>query len=83
MNRYEMSWCPDCQRWIPANKMNYFDGHRVCQWCLDSVSTPEIYVYDPNREKVCCIFCDSADVTKLTAQPEIFKCNACGEIFII
>ena len=42
------AWCQDCQRWVPAEKMNYFDGRRVCQWCMEGTKSLKEYVYEPN-----------------------------------
>lgn len=83
MADHTMTWCQECKRWVPESKMNYFDGKRICQWCLDGVSTPEEFIYDPYHEGIQCIFCDSWDTTEQVPKWRTFKCNSCGEIFII
>lgn len=83
MADYAMSWCQECHRWVPEKKMNYFDGQRVCQWCLDGVPTPEHLVHDPNFGKTQCLYCDSYDTTEQAPNWGTFKCNSCGEIFKI
>lgn len=83
MSDYSMTWCEECRRWVPQNKLVYFDGHRVCQWCLDGVPTPESMVYDPHHEEVQCIYCDSYNTTEQAPQWRTFKCNDCGELFTI
>lgn len=83
MIKYEMAWCQECKRWVPFQRMNYFDGHRVCQYCLDGTSTPESYIHDPYHDKVQCIFCDSYVTVELIPNWGTFKCNSCGEIFTI
>ena len=81
MAEYAMSWCQECRRWVPAHKMNYFDGQRVCQWCLDGVETPANFVEDHHHEQIQCIYCDSYDTVEQAPLWGTFKCNACGEIF--
>lgn len=75
------AWCPDCRKWVPAEKMNYFDGHRVCTWCMEGMPQPPGLVYDPHHEETQCIFCDSYNTTEQKPKWGMFKCNDCGEIF--
>ena len=81
-SEYAMSWCQDCRRWVPKNKMNYFKNLRVCQWCLDGFITPEKYIHDPHFEEVQCIFCDSWDTMQVQGY-STYKCNTCGETFVL
>lgn len=82
MDDFSRSWCQECRRWVPAHKMNYFDGMRVCQWCLDGLPTPEEYVHDPYHGKTQCIFCDSWNTVEQAPQWGTFMCQECGEIFV-
>ena len=75
------SWCQDCKKWVPAEEMNYFDGHRVCTWCMEGTEPPRDFVYDPHHEKTQCIFCDSYNTTEQKPNLGTFKCNDCGEVF--
>ena len=61
--------------------MNYFDGHRVCIWCMEGTPQPLGLVYDPHHEETQCIFCDSYNTTEQKPKWGMFKCNDCGEIF--
>lgn len=83
MSDIGMSWCPDCKRWVPEKRMNYFDGIRVCTWCMEGTKQPEGFVYDPYHESVQCIYCDSYDTVELRPHWRKFKCNECGEVFVI
>lgn len=75
------AWCQDCQRWVPAEKMNYFDGRRVCQWCMEGTKSLKEYVYEPNHERTQCVFCDSYNTIEQKPNWGVFRCNDCGEIF--
>ena len=63
------------------------DGNiRICDNCLEAteqnpfpVFKPEPFQYDPHREDVQCIFCDSYS-TKVTENGK-YKCLDCGEEF--
>lgn len=81
LNEMSFAWCQECKCWVPASKMNYFDGNRVCQWCLDGVPTPENFVRDPHHEQTQCIYCDSYDTVEQQPNWGTFKCNSCGETF--
>ena len=76
-----MAWCPNCKCWVPFNQMQYFDGIRACEWCVEGTPQPEGLVYDPYHEKTQCIYCDSYDTVELKPQWNVFKCSTCGEIF--
>lgn len=76
-----MAWCQDCKKWVPANKMNYFDGFRVCTWCMEGTEQPDGLVYDPHREEVQCIYCDSYNTQGQVPNWGTFKCLDCNEIF--
>ena len=78
------SHCPECKKWIPADHMNYFDGIRVCDWCLNQEPSPDKYVYDPHFGKVQCIMCDSWDTYYLSGTKiKKYKCRECGEEFVL
>ena len=84
MDLYSRCHCPECKKWVPSESMNYFDGLRVCNWCLNQEqNTPphDQFVYDPYFGKVQCIMCDSYDTQELTKHK--YKCRECGEEFII
>lgn len=83
MAEYSRSWCPECKCWVPTDKMHYFDGLRVCDWCVNGEDTPRIYVRDPYREQVQCIYCDSYDTEEVQDSSGCFRCRECGEIFYI
>lgn len=76
-----MAWCQDCKKWVPANKMNYFDGYRVCTWCMEGTPQPPGFVYEPHHEEVQCIFCDSYNTIEQSPNWGTFKCKDCGEVF--
>lgn len=72
--------CPICERWVPADRMNYDDRYplnRMCDWCLEGLETPATYF----KDAVQCIFCDSEDVESVADR--MYKCNTCGEIFYL
>lgn len=76
--------CPECKKWVPSNSMNYFDGIRVCNWCLNQETTPDEFVHDPYFGKTQCIMCDSYDTRCLLGPtPRKYICNECGEEFIL
>jgi len=76
--------CPECEKWVPSDSMNYFNSIRVCDWCLNEEHTPDKFVHDPNHGRIQCIFCDSYDTTHLLGPiPRKYRCNVCGEEFII
>lgn len=81
MNKYEMSWCQDCKRWVPSDRMNYFDGKRICNWCLGGLESPEDLVADPLHESTQCIYCDSFNTKECVPSWGEYKCLDCGEIF--
>ena len=77
--------CPECKKWIPSNHMNYFDGIRVCDWCLNQEQEKpphNRFVHDPNYGKVQCIWCDSYNTERVKGTKRI-KCNNCEEEFIL
>lgn len=84
---YSYSYCPECKKWVPADRMHYFDGMKVCDWCLNQEqekSPHDKFVYDPYYGTAQCIICDSYDTiyvegTKLKK----YKCRECGEEFIL
>lgn len=81
MSDFAMAWCPDCRKWVPASEMHYFDGFRVCTWCMEGTVQLSGLVYDPHHEEVACVFCDSYDTIELSPNWGTYKCNACGEVF--
>lgn len=78
------SWCPECQRWVPQKHMSYFEDGRMCYWCLEGLETPSNYVYEPNRERTQCLYCDSFNTVMLNEfEPggcNSWRCRDCGEI---
>ena len=86
-NGFSYVHCPECKKWVPADSMNYFDGMRVCNWCLNQEQEQpphDKFVYDPNFGKAQCIMCDSYDTNYIAnTRPAKFKCSACGEEFIL
>lgn len=81
------SHCPECKKWVPANKMHYFDGMRACDWCLNQEqekSPHDKFVYDPSYGKTQCIMCDSYNTIYIEGtKPRKFICRECGEEFIL
>ena len=79
--------CPECKKWVFAESMNYFDGIRVCNWCLNQEQeTPphDSFVYDPHFGKTQCIMCDSYDTQRIPdTKPQKYICSECGEEFIL
>ena len=78
--------CPECEKWVPAASMNHFDGIRVCDWCLNQEQDKpphDRFAYQPlGKER--CIFCDSYNTDKIEgSSPQKYKCNECGEEFVI
>ena len=80
------SFCPECRKWIPQQYMNYFDGIKVCNWCLNQEqeqSPHDKFVREPNYGKAQCIWCDSYDTIYIEGtRPRKFMCRECGEEFI-
>lgn len=84
MDLYSRCHCPECKKWVPPERMNYFDGLRVCDWCLNQEQDEpphDTFVYDPYFGKIQCIMCDSYDTQELSKNK--YKCRECGEEFII
>ena len=83
---FEYSFCPDCKKWIPAEFMHYFDGIKVCDWCMNQEQEEyphNTYVHEPYYGKAQCIMCDSYDTSYVEGtKPKKYKCNECGEEFI-
>ena len=79
--------CPECTKWVPADSMNYFEGMRVCNWCLNQEQDKpphDKFVYDPHFGKTQCIMCDSYNTRHLLGPiPGKYICNECGEEFIL
>lgn len=79
--------CPECKKWVPTNSMNYFDGHRVCNWCLNQEQEQpphDKFVHDPYHGKVQCIMCDSYETYYIEGTKiRKYKCRECGEEFIL
>lgn len=71
-------WCQDCKKWVPIQNMNYFDGMRVCDWCLEGTVQPSGFIEELRHEDTQCIYCDSYDTVE---QNNMYKCNTCGETF--
>jgi hypothetical protein len=86
MPSFEYAHCPECKKWVPSDTMNYFDGLRVCNWCLNQEQEKpphDKFVYDPNYGKARCIICDSYDTEYIEGtHPYKYKCRECGEEFI-
>lgn len=64
--------------------MNYFDGLRVCNWCLNQEQNEpphDRFICDPNFGKVQCIMCDSYNTKELRKNK--YQCRECGEEFIL
>ena len=81
---YARCHCPECKKWVPADRMNYFDGLRVCDWCLNQeqeVAPHDTFVHDPHFGQVQCIMCDSYETHEFSKNK--FKCRECGEEFIL
>lgn len=81
MAEFIKAWCPDCKRWVPYKQMHYFDGLRVCTWCMEGTQAPVEYVLDAHHEQVQCLYCDSWDTYELVPNYLMFKCKNCGETF--
>ena len=81
------SFCTDCRKWVPVEYMNYFDGMRVCDWCLNQEQEKpphNKFVRTPNYGGVQCVMCDSYDTGYIEGtHPEKYKCRECGEEFIL
>lgn len=83
MPSFEYSFCPECKKWIPIDKIHYFDGMRVCDWCLNQIPSPTEFVCEPNYGKVQCIMCDSYNTFYIEGtRPKKYTCRDCGEEFI-
>ena len=84
---FSYSHCPECKKWVAADSMHYFDGIRVCNWCMNQEQeTPphDKFVYDPNYGKVQCIMCDSYETYYIEGtNPRKYKCRECEEEFIL
>ena len=87
MDLYSRCHCPECRKWVPAENMNYFDGLRVCNWCLNQEQNEpphDKFVYDPYFGKVQCIICDSYETQEIVGtKPLKYKCRECEEEFIL
>lgn len=79
--------CPECKKWVPSDSMNYFDGIRVCHWCLNQIQEQfphNKFVHDPNFGKEQCIMCDSYETEYISGtKPPKYKCRECGEEFVL
>ena len=75
------SWCQDCKRWVPAYHIHYFDGMRVCTWCIEGTVQPEGLVLELHHEDIQCIYCDSYNTEEQCPNWNTFKCKDCGEVF--
>lgn len=82
MPNIEMSWCQDCKRWVPTSQMQYFEGMRVCTWCVEGTVQPEGFVHEPYHESIQCIYCDSYNTVELASKWNHYKCKDCGETFM-
>lgn len=86
VHSHSYSYCPECQKWIPSECMNYFDGIRVCNWCLNQEQDRpphDKFVHDPYYGKVQCIMCDSYNTVYIEGtKPRKYLCRECGEEFI-
>lgn len=87
MKDYGRSWCPECQRWVPADSMNILQDDnrvlRVCTWCLEQnpFNTSEEFVLDEHHEDTQCIYCGSWDTTEQAPKWLQYQCNCCGATF--
>ena len=79
--------CPECEKWVPSESMNYFDGIRVCNWCLNEEQEKpphNKFVHDPSYGKIQCIMCDSYNTLYIEGtKPRKYVCRECGEEFIL
>lgn len=84
---FSYGYCPECKKWVPSDSMNYFDGIRVCNWCLNQEQGKpphDKFVYDPHYGKTQCIMCDSYETDYIPGtNPRKYKCRECGEEFIL
>lgn len=84
---YSRSWCPECERWVPADSMNILqDGNRtirVCDRCLEQnpFDSNEEFVLDEHHEQTECIYCGSYDTVEQVPKWRWFKCGTCGATF--
>lgn len=79
-------WCPECKKWVPEHLMNIDhddDGQliRVCTPCLEGTSQDNHFVYDPNFDRVQCVYCDSFNTVEQAPQWNTFMCMDCGQTF--
>lgn len=83
---FSYGYCTECKKWVPSDSMNYFDGLRVCDWCLNQEQEQpphDKFVYDPHYGKVQCIMCDSYETDYIEGtKPRKYKCRECGEEFV-
>ena len=81
------SWCPDCKKWIPGENMNYFEGMKVCDWCLNQEQNKpphDRFVQDLYYGKKQCIMCDSYETEYIEGtKPKKYKCSECKEEFTL
>lgn len=84
---FSYNHCQECKKWVPSDRMNYFDGMRICDWCLNQEQEQpphDKFVYAPNFGKVQCIMCDSYDTDYIAGTlPRKYKCRECEEEFIL
>ena len=92
------SWCPSCRYWIPAKYLYSFIDEdtgklvRICENCLEAtaedpfpVFKPKKFNYDPHREQVMCVFCESYNTEPVESEEfkDYWRCKDCGESFFI
>lgn len=87
MADYAYCYCPECKKWVPADSMHYFDGIRVCEWCLNQTQEEyphNTFIYEPTYGRVQCIMCDSYETSPIEGtKPSKYRCSECGEEFIL
>ena len=84
---FSYCYCPECKKWVPSDSMDYFEGMRVCDWCLNQEQEKpphDAFVYEPTYGKVQCIMCDSYYTIYIEGtKPKKYICRECGEEFIL
>ena len=77
-----VSFCDECEEWVPNDEIHLVDGNHVCDYCLDNSSSIyrcencDEYHYDENMIDVDgCYYCKSC----IENNEEIKECECCGE----
>ena len=83
MKSYSYSLCPECNKWVPVELMNYdIDPEtgklsRVCTPCIEGTSEENNYI----RNSPMCLYCDSNNTRPIEGKHDWFTCLDCGESF--